>query len=269
MNATPVESPPVTISTLAAGTGAPILLVDFVRFSATGTLSKLLAGNAGGRTVVRIDAVSDLSQTPRFHRLDELAAAYAAALLRRDEAPAAIVGFCSASSLALWVADRMALAGQSAPVVLVEPTWPTRRTIEVDLKNMRASVRGGHAPTQTLPSAEAAECFAFMSDLLRADLAAMAAEQEISAEEAEAFTAEMLSRYRAWLAFVLATADDPAAPEPDYVIVSTEAEPAPAQGWAGKRPLTIRVPAPSGELFADDKVCRELLAIVAREGDRR
>lgn len=248
----------VKIKTIAEGAHDPILLVDFVRFSAAGTLSQRLAAGGSGRTVRRIDAVSDLTLNPDFRPLREIATAYGNALTAAGETPALVVGYCSASRLALQIGQYLA----DCPVVLVEPSWPSQASIATDLRSMRSSVRGEDVALSALPATSPAGQLEFMSDLLRGDLRLLAAAQELADEEADAFADEMLGRYRAWMTFVLATAAAPPSPAPDHVIVSTAGLTEPVESWTSGSPHVIQLLAAPDELFTDDTICRHLVSIL-------
>jgi hypothetical protein len=252
----------VKVKTIAEGAHDPILLVDFVRFSAAGTLSQTLAAGGSGRTVHRIDAVSDLILNPDFRPLREIATAYGDALAASGETPALVVGYCSASRLALHIGQYLAECHKAVSVVLVEPSWPSQASIAADLRNMRSSVRGEDVALPVLPATSPAGQLEFMSNLLHGDLRLLAAAQEIPDEEADAFTEEMLGRYRAWMAFVLATAAASPSPAPDHVIVSTAGLTEPVESWTSGSPHVIQLPATPDELFTDDIVCRHLVSIL-------
>ncbi|MGH3376853.1 MAG: hypothetical protein ACRDP6_19160, partial [Actinoallomurus sp.] len=101
---------PLTVDRLAEGPGTPILVVDFVQFSATRPLSEELGEHSRGHPVYRIDPVTDLTGEEGYRPLDALVDGYAAACAGHGlpGGRLLVVGYCSAAPLALRLAARFA-----------------------------------------------------------------------------------------------------------------------------------------------------------------
>src|SRR6478735_634334 len=112
----------------------PILIIDFVRFSGDRTLGDVVAEIAPRRKVLRIDAVADLVEYPRFVSVGELADGYQKALAPFGSPT--ILGYCSAAALTLELAAR----GCAARTLLVAPMWPTRTDLDDALDEIRAGL---------------------------------------------------------------------------------------------------------------------------------
>jgi hypothetical protein len=195
---------------LAPGAGEPVVVADFVRFSAAPRFSELVREAAGDRPVWAIDPVTDLAQLPGYVPLEDLADGYADALASEDLADGVtVMGFCTAAALALTLGERLAGAGP-AQIVLAQPMWADDAMIESDFAEFRADLRasrwmpGQDADAPVVPhAATGPAALGELTQVLRADLVAVTQAAGL-AESGSGFT-DLLGRYRAWLGFLLAS----------------------------------------------------------------
>jgi len=267
---------PLTVDRLAEGTGTPILVVDFVQFSATRPLSEELGEHSRGHPVYRIDPVTDLTGEEGYRPLDALADGYAAACARHGlpDGRLLVVGYCSAAPLALRLAARLASTAQrppgSAPVelVLVVPTWPDAKMIAADFAGMRTDLGVPPAPAPDLDrgpgDAGAERSLRQMHRVLRQDLLAMARRHGID-PGATALT-EMSARYRAWLGFLLAGRDEAGRQWPSGVVAHVlagagDGPVGPAGGETAEH--VVRLPVPEREVLGDARLPEWVLGYAA------
>ena len=193
---------------LTTGVGAPVLVVDFVPLSAGASLSSLLGAKSRGHPVYAIDPVSDLVQVREYLReylsVADMAAAYAEGFV--DAHPRVfVVGYCSAAPLALHIA-RILAVGRDVSVALVRPVWPDEGEIASEFAALRKglgvgdSLRLGSLCVDAKGDPE--QALAEMTEILHGDLVSMATSRGLDASSAVLI--ELLNRYRAWLAFLLA-----------------------------------------------------------------
>jgi hypothetical protein len=190
------------VQILAKGDASAVAVVDFAEFTSRGTLAELICRDLPGHTVLRIDAVTaydadDLAVDQLS--LDELARACAREL--RQDAPSLVVGYCSASSLAVRIAAELAGPGAAPAVVLVEPTWLTPVHIRGELKSVRASLHASDEYTGPIDAAS-------LSALLRADATRELTRQGLPDEEVEMCAELLVARYDTWFGFLLMTLRD-------------------------------------------------------------
>jgi hypothetical protein len=200
-----------SINALACGDRPAIVTLDFSLFSSGPTVGSLLAGANCDHPVLVVNAVSDMASSLEYFPLAALASGYSSALGALGTAVGLIVGRCSGAALATRLAAAMAAEGDRAPaVVLISPIWPTVSDVIEEFAEIRRSLQlpvPGH-PEHSLPSAGDPRSLLSEFDLaLRADLAAMCDSEELNEEERAIFLSELADMYRAWLGFLLATAD--------------------------------------------------------------
>jgi hypothetical protein len=196
---------PLTIDQLSTGPGDPVLVVDFIEFSAAKRLSEVLSSQAEGRPVYRLDPVTDLSADATYWPLDKLADGYADLWLNHGLASPrlAVVGYCSASALAWCIAAR--LAGKvKLRFTLVQPTWPDVQLIGADFAGFRADL-GAEATSAPDLAADPRLALRQMLRVLRDDLHVMAASSGLN--PASPALTELLNRYRGWLGFLLSSSE--------------------------------------------------------------
>lgn len=215
----------LAVTPRGTGTGRPVLVVDFARFAATGNLCDLLAADCGGRAVYRIDPATDLGRAGATPSLPALAHGYAA--LAADLKPAAVIGTCSAATLALMIAANLiaadpAGAGTTVPVLLVDPTWVTADVVRAELAATRRNL--GTDPTGAVPDPLTLPA---VIDVLQRDAVAALG------DEAESVAGLLVRRYRSWFGFLLATMDVPTPTPTGAVALVHGADTAPAipSGW--------------------------------------
>jgi hypothetical protein len=182
--------------------------VSFTGTEAGQDLDRLLAADARGRAVYRLDLLGDLTVLPGATTLPELAAAYAATLTRLDPRPGALVGHCSAALLTHAIAARM---GPRPPrLFLLDPARPTRDSVARTFAELRLGL-GREQDEEVMGTvghrtATPADVLDRMTAVLTEDAAAFCAEQELD-EDTATVIGELVPRYRAWLALLLAGAD--------------------------------------------------------------
>ncbi len=139
--------------------------------------------------------------------LADLAAEAAEEFGRSEPAdgPVSVIGYCSAAALALHVATLLARS-QPTVAVLLRPSWPDTEMITTQFAMLLANLRTSGRPSPVLDG-DPGECVTGMEQVLRADIAALAASHGL--EGAEDTFAELLMTYRSWLAFLLACRNDP------------------------------------------------------------
>lgn len=205
---TPLADNGPIIRRIAIGAGAPIVVADFQAFSTAPRLSEGIAERINGRPVYQADAVGLLSRTRSYLGLSELATAcvseLGAAASVQDRV--FVIGHCSAAGLALHISRRL----MNATTILVEPTWPDSEHVSSRFADFQRSVGTTVLSCPDLND-EPLGILAEMERVLRDGLAAAAVARGVSATS-EVF-ADLLSWYRAWLAFLLACRNDAPAGE--------------------------------------------------------
>ncbi|MEV0222603.1 hypothetical protein [Streptomyces sp. NPDC050704] len=202
-----VEDRLVRVEELVPGRRPALISVSFTGTEAGQDLDRLLATDARGRAVYRLDLLGDMTVLPGSTTLPDLAAAYAQELARLDPRPGALVGHCSAAALTLAIAARM---GPRPPrVFLLDPARPTHDSVARTFAELRLGLgreRDGDvdvAEALLRLAAAPADALDWMTAVLAGDAVAFCAEQELD-EDAATVTGELIPRYRAWLAFLLA-----------------------------------------------------------------
>lgn len=245
----------VTPRGTGTGTGRPVVVVDFAVFAATGTLCDLLAADCGGHAVYWVDPATDLGRAGATPSLPTLAAGYAA--LVADLKPAAVVGTCSAATLALLVAAAMGGPGTPVPVLLVDPTWVTAGVVRAELAATRRNL--GADPTPATPDPLTLPA---VVDLLERDAVAALG------DEAESVAGLLVRRYRSWFGFLLATMDVPPPAPTGAVALVHGADTAPAipAGWPEGAVDVHRVDVSATEIPRSETTRAQLVALLARYG---
>lgn len=198
-----------SINALACGDRPAIVTLDFSLFSSGPTVGSLLAGTNCDHPVLGVNAVSDMASSLEYFPLAALASGYSSALGALGTAVGLIVGRCSGAALATRLAAAMSAEGDRAPAVaLISPIWPTLSDVIEEFAEIRRGLQLPGHPERSLPSAQDPRSLLSQFDLaLRADLAAMCDSEELNEEERTIFLSELADMYRAWLGFLLATAD--------------------------------------------------------------
>jgi hypothetical protein len=249
---------------LAAGAGRPIVVVDFLPFSSANRLGQLLCAHRADQPVYQVDPVTDLAACRGYLPLSALADAYADALAAEGLAhrPAILVGYCSAAVLALEITARMAPQGKAC-AVLVAPTWPDSAMIAAEYCRFRADL-GGTGPDLPGCAAEGDDAqYQKMSGQLAEDLQAVAAANDLDASSA--VFGDMLARYSAWLAFLIASREatagwcSPSAPAFPVQILSVD-----ENGEEAAQPMSLHhlvdsMPVPVSELLTSPAIARAIL----------
>ncbi|MFF9011040.1 hypothetical protein ACF087_35350 [Streptomyces goshikiensis] len=229
------------MSTLSSGVGAPVVVVDFTKFTGEQTVSELLCSLVEDRSLLRVDPVADLSVTTAWLSLQELARAYADLLCELEEPPALLVGYCSAASLALAIAEELAAAGRTVPVQLIAPGFPDRLLVHEELTEIRQSIGAPSMAENLGLDGDSDVAMDQIRAVLQRDLIAAAVANGLSTVEAEILTEELGARYGAWLAYVLSAADAPPpfVPSDVRVVTSNDVWSAPEEGWPASAHLHI------------------------------
>ncbi|MGC5009262.1 hypothetical protein ACLQ2R_00710 [Streptosporangium sp. DT93] len=244
---------------IAEGGLPPIILVDFAVFSVTDTMTDLMSGVPGpGRSVYRIDAVQDL-EAYGDTTIARLADVYAREVGELPVRPAGVLGYCSAATLALELADRLGEGGDAPHVVLVEPTWLTPGMIGQELGALRATLGAAAEPPAGLSLTTAL-------DTLTGDLERKLAGEDMSEAEREMCVTMMTRRYRAWFGFLFATAATPAPTPvtPVSLVVGAGSDRGPAPGWTADRCSTDRVDVPADGFLRSAEVRLRIFDLIDR-----
>jgi hypothetical protein len=196
----------VLVEQLAAGEAEPVLVIDFAPFSAAPRLGEQLSAVSGSRQVYQVDPLSALSQDRLYASLPDLAAIYTDAFLSCGPAAGRvfIVGHCSAAPLSLRVMDLLS-GSRAVTVILLEPTWPDDQLIRDLFAEFQANLGTQNHPCPGLDG-DPADSLARMEEVLRQGMFTVAASRGLDGS-VDVF-GDLLRRYRAWLAFLLACRND-------------------------------------------------------------
>jgi len=245
---------------LTEGDASPVIVVvDFLPFSPMKRVGQLLTKHAADRTIYQIDPVADLATSDCYLTLDQLAAQYSTSLLAdTDRRSMKVVGYCSATPLALRVTEIVA-ATRDASLALLSPTLPTIDMVATEYSRFRTDLG---AATDVAFKFDYTDSRAALSAMVRAlseDLRAMAAANGL--DVSSSILDELLGRYRSWLGFLLASADF--APEtvagkfPVKLLIGPEDEP--AGGLDHVRTAETRLGSTAGVLDDGELLTREIL----------
>ncbi len=252
---------------LTKGHAAPILVADFQPFSATARLSDLMRTDAHNHPIYQIDPLSDLSQRGAYLPLTDIADEYADAIQAAEPVCSEfyVVGYCSAAALALHIA-RLLAGPRKVATILVRPAWPDTALVQRQFAEFRADLGGAPQRCPDL-DCDPSQVIAQMERVLRADLAALATARGLGRTN-PALT-ELLERYRAWLALLLATRNGlplPWALQERVMVLTGTAEPVTIP-WGGASTCEItRLPSLSAEPFVSPELVDAVLALAAGRG---
>lgn len=196
-------------SRLSSGDGAAILVADFQPLTAAPRLSELVRDAAAGHPVHQVDPRGALSGERLYATVPELAGEAAELFRASESSPAAdrrvfVVGHCSAASLALQIAGRLA-GDREVTAILVQPTWPGNEHVTERLAEFQGKLGVADLPCPDLDG-EPWACIAGMEQLMQEGLAALA--KRLGLSKAPLAFSELLVSYRTWLAFLLACRND-------------------------------------------------------------
>lgn len=193
---------------LATGPGEPVVVADFQPFSSAPRISRLLADLAKGRPVFQVEALGSLSGVRRYVPLQQLAAESAGSFLASGPAHrhVSIVGHCSAAALSLHIAMLLANSHE-VTVTLLGPSWPDEADVKSQFAEFQSTLGAQQRPCPDL-NADPSSSVAAMERILRDQIVAVAARRGL-ARATESFL-DLMVRYRAWLAFLLACRNAPA-----------------------------------------------------------
>jgi hypothetical protein len=246
----------VAAQTLIDEPVAPIVVVDFARFSTDSTLADLLHREVRGHGLHRIDAMKAVVASPAAKEVSDLALAYADSLLHTGVVPEIVVGHCNASRFSLHLASALGQRGHRPTVVVVEPIWPTLDTIAADLRSVRESLGAvGDLPDRLTLSEVLAVVEQDLLRKLRAD--------GVPEDELEQCTRMLLARYRGWFGFLLANSrtSDPVPAFPYRMIVANDSEAAPV---AAAGASVHRLPIEAKDVLHSHATVAAILAAVGR-----
>lgn len=232
---------PFAVRPLRRGAADPLFVLDFPTFSARRRLSDLLAAHPAARPLYRLDPLAALLDEPVYASLEVFAAAYAPRIARLcDDGTLrpTVIGYCSAGALALRVAALLAPVHPEVRVLLVRPAWQDRAALYATFRESLLEL-GRTDPPVPDGSRPPAALLAWMGAQLERELERLAAGHGLSASD-EAF-AELLSRHRGWLSFVLACADAPPARLPAGLDVLSLEGTAPGAAVALDPPRPYRI----------------------------
>ncbi len=245
---------------LVEGDLPPVILVDFAMFSTADTMTGLVGVPESRWETYRIDAVQDLEIHGSL-TIARLADLYAKEIEGLGSRPAAVLGYCSAATLALALAKRLASGGDGhAPaVVLVEPTWLSVTMIGQELDALRATLGAtGDRPAElTLDTVLAT---------LTGDLTTKLAADGMPEAEIETCVTMLTQRYEAWFGFLFATVDAavPTPEAPVSLVVSGDSDRGPAPGWTAAQCSSVRVDVPPGEFLRSPVVRQKIFDLIDR-----
>jgi hypothetical protein len=235
----------------------PMILVDFAQFTATDTLAKLLGTPEAGRAVYRADAVQDFEAAGCGMSLAQLAEGYARELAKLPSKPVAVVGYCSASTLAMELANWL----KDTAVVLVEPSWLTPDLIGAEAQGLRAVLGAPDGPGTGFA---APVTLSTVVETLHADLVRKFTTEGLSGDELDMCVSLMVERYRAWFGFLFATAETPV-PKLDRPVTMVMSEDGNHWVWPSWPPgsaATIRLPMTRTELLGSPAVREQIYDLV-------
>jgi hypothetical protein len=240
----------------------PVLIADFQPFSAEPRISQLL-GSRSGRTVYQIDPLAALVGDQTYHSIPELAGACAEAFLAASSAgdKVHVIGYCSAAALSLHTAalleDR-----RNVTAVLVRPSWPDDEAIRNQFADFLTGLRATDRQCPDLHG-DPRRCVAHLEQVLRDELLAMASAQGLDGS-ADAFR-DLLGRYRAWLAFLLACRNyqQGACPvKASAVQILTDDQAAMPPSWLGTVSCQVRRLPPTGHPYSLAELADAICALL-------
>ncbi|MEV0589964.1 hypothetical protein [Nonomuraea cavernae] len=239
----------------------PVILVDFAMFSVADTMTTLMGVEGSGRAIYRVDAVQDL-ETHGAMSIDRLADLYTREITELASPPAGVLGYCSAATLALEIANRL---GEDPPqVVLVEPTWLTTDLIGQELANLRTSLGAtGDPPAEITPAS--------VLKTLTGDLVTKLAAEGMPEAEVDTCVTMLTDRYEAWFGFLFSTADAavPTPRTPVSLVISGDSDKEPAPGWTPAQCALVRVDVPTGQFLGSEAVRRQILRLIDQRDEHR
>jgi hypothetical protein len=263
---------------LVSGDRPAVVVADFVTFTAQAPLSRAIARDNAGRTVLGVDVVTDLCAAPPPADLAQLAARYtplpgATGAMGGPAAtggpggaaagtPGAVVGHCSAAGFAVHLhAALSAVAVRPPALVLVEPDWPTRDYVLYfyDQMRRRLGAEPDWADAPQVHGTAAADVLAAAHRILLADLDRMAEAEGLDEEDRDGMAELLIDRYRAWLGLLLASADTPSAlPRQPVLFLLSDEGSVGGPGEAAPGAVVSRIPTTGDQLPEDPRVARRL-----------
>jgi pimeloyl-ACP methyl ester carboxylesterase len=235
----------------------PVILVDFAQFTATDTVANLLGTADAGRGVYRADAVQDFEAAGGTMSLDQLADGYAREAAELPGKPAAVVGYCSAATLAMELANRL----PDTAVILVEPSWLTPDLIGAEAQGLRATLGAPDGPG--IGFAEPLTLSAVV-DTLHADLVRKFTAEGLSDDELDMCVSLMVERYRAWFGFLFTSAETPLPrlDRPVTIVMSRDGNHGVWPSWPPGSADAIRLPMTRAELLGSPAVRERIYDLV-------
>ncbi|NJC11491.1 hypothetical protein F4558_001317 [Micromonospora profundi] len=191
---------------LSAGDSDPILVADFQALSLAPRMSEMLSESVGDRPVFQIDPISVLMGECRYASLPELAETCAEQFRKSgaDHGHMFVVGHCSASALALRVADLLA-ADRPVTAVLLQPAWPDDELVAGKFAEYAGKFGRTARPCPDL-DADPELVVAEIEQIFRDEMSGLAAGRDLT--DAMGAFGDLLVWYRGWLAFLLACRND-------------------------------------------------------------
>jgi hypothetical protein len=156
--------------------------------------------------VFQIDPIGVLTGERRYASLPELAGECAEQFRRSgaDDGHMFVVGHCSASALALRVADLLA-ADRPVTAVLLQPAWPDDELVAEKFAEYADKFGRTARPCPNL-DADPERVVAEIEHIFRDEMSALAAGRDLT--DAMGAFGDLLVWYRGWLAFLLACRND-------------------------------------------------------------
>ncbi|PTA47769.1 hypothetical protein [Micromonospora sp. RP3T] len=191
---------------LSAGARDPILVADFQPLSPAPRMSQMLSESIEGKPVFQIDPIGVLMGERRYASIPELAGECVEQFRTSgaEDGHTFVVGHCSASALALGVADLLA-ADRAVTAVLLLPAWPDDELVVEKFGEYAAKFGRTTRPCPDL-DADPEHVVAEIEQIFRDEMNALAAGRNLT--DAMGAFGDLLVWYRGWLAFLLACRND-------------------------------------------------------------
>lgn len=239
----------------------PTLLVDFSDFTTAPKLTELLGSHLPDHGLYRLDGVHAYATAVPPATIEKLGTMCADELVRRQLCPVVIIGYCSAATLALDIADRLRTHSELDPaIILIDPAFVTRTEIERNLRAIRESLDADldHAPPRL-------ESVTDVLLVLRGDLTRHFRSQKVPDEEIELCVDLMLRRYEHWFGFLFESMRTlPPAPSRVDLVLSSAASSALPPNWTSVGVESHQFDLPIADLLASPSLAERLGSLIVQ-----
>lgn len=253
------------------GDGPPLLAVDFRGGRRARDFGHLLRPGSGGRPLYAAVPFGLRGTALPLPTARDYAGVYARAAAEEIGGPFAVLGYCSAGSIAHALACGLQALGERVPLLVLCDAFPAEAGDVVDayadiVSSLSRGDGGGPEPSALGALVRAAPAHAV--ETARSRLSALVARSVeaagVDGDTARSFRADLERRYAAWISFLVAAANyDPEPFDGDvHLYVSSEERRAP---WPCTGETVVRTfDAPPDALLDDVAVRAALLGDVAR-----